>query len=159
MKSRLIPLVAAVASVITMSAHATGPIDGKVYGKLRVSADYIKTQQSGKQDQSTGALESHASRIGFKGETPLKDMNGLSVIYQAEYGIDGNITGNSGKNWTTRNTFVGLKSGFGTLIGGTHDTPFKSSQGHVDQFNDVDGDPSTSLNWSTWPCELLKGVS
>ena len=141
MKSRLIPLAAAVASVVTMAAHAEGPIDGKVYGKLRLSADYIKTETGTGANKVTNAqnvLKSHASRIGFKGKTALQDYSDLSVIYQAEYGIDGQV--NNGNNWSARNTFVGLQGGFGTLLAGRHDTPFKGSQGKVDQFNDLDGD-------------------
>ena len=143
MKFRLIPLVAVVASLTAMSAHAEGPIDGKVYGKLRLSADYVRTETSGT-TTNTNELKSHASRIGFKGATKLEGYNNLSVIYQAEYGIDGQI--NNGNNWSARNTFLGLKSDFGTLIGGRHDTPMKSSQGKVDQFNDVDGDFASIMN-------------
>jgi len=147
MKSRIIPLAAAVASVITLSAHAEGPIDGKVYGKLRLSADYVKTETgtgASKVTDAQNVLESHASRIGFKGKTALQDYNNLSVIYQAEYGIDGQV--NNGNNWSARNTFAGLQGGFGTLLAGRHDTPMKGSQGKVDQFNDLDGDMSSIFN-------------
>lgn len=147
MKVRLIPLVAAVASVVSMSAHAKGPIDGKVYGKLRLSADYVKTETgtgASKVTDAQNVLKSHASRIGFKGKTALQDYSDLNVIYQAEYGIDGQV--NNGNNWSARNTFVGLQGGFGTLLAGRHDTPMKGSQGKVDQFNDLDGDLASIFN-------------
>lgn len=156
MKSRLIPLVAVVASVAAMSAHAEGPIDGKVYGKLRLSADYVRTK-SGNTTTNSNELISHASRVGFKGATKLEGYNGLSVIYQAEYGIDGQIDNGdkSGKNWSARNTFLGLKGDFGTIIGGRHDTPMKGSQGKVDQFNDLDGDFASIMNGENRMNQLL----
>ena len=138
MKFRLIPLAAAVMSMASVAAHASGPIDGEVYGKIRVSADYVKTKDNTTDAPAQNVLKSHASRIGFKGKTALTDFDNLSVIYQAEYGIDGQI--NNGNNWSARNTFVGLQGNFGTILAGRHDTPFKSSQGKVDQFNDLDGD-------------------
>lgn len=143
MKFRLIPLAAVIASTFAMSAQAEGPIDGKVYGKLRVAVDYKKEEKSSSTVNSS-LLRSSASRLGFKGKTALSDYNDLNVIYQAEYGIDGQI--NNGDNFSARNTFVGLQGGFGTLLAGRHDTPMKGSQGKADQFNDLDGDMGNIFN-------------
>jgi len=145
MKSRLIPLAAALACAAAIPAHAEGPINGKVYGKLRLSIDHINQDQSGGKNQSLNKLESHASRIGFAGKTELEGQDGLAVIYQAEYGVDGQIGSGAG-NWTTRNTFLGLDGSFGQIIAGVHDTPMKSSQDGVDQFNDLDGDLGAIFN-------------
>lgn len=143
MKFRLIPLAAVIASTFAMSAQAEGPIDGKVYGKLRIAVDHRK-QETSAGSVNTSLLRSSASRLGFKGKTALSDYNDLNVIYQIEYGIDGQI--NNGNNFSARNSFVGLQGGFGTLLAGRHDTPLKGSQGKVDQFNDLDGDIKTIFN-------------
>lgn len=144
MKKNLLAIAvgAALAAPVMMPvvAHADGPVDGKVYGKIRVSANYVDKKDDTTDAPAENVLESHASRIGFKGATDLTDFNNLSVIYQAEYGIDGQI--NNGDNWSPRNTFVGLKGNLGTILAGRHDTPFKGAQGGVDQFNDLDGDLS-----------------
>jgi predicted porin len=39
-----------------------------------------------------------------------------------------------------RNTYVGLNGGFGTVLFGTHDTPYKTATGQFDAFVDTMGD-------------------
>lgn len=137
------------------AAQAEGPIDGEVYGKINLAITNF--DKAGAKDTS---LESNASRLGFKGKTPLE--SGLSMVYQLEYEvnptensavntskatggtIDGTTTGTptGGKDTDTnifkqRNAFVGIAGGFGTVLAGIHDTPLKLAQGNVDQFNDL----------------------
>ncbi|WP_319380843.1 porin [Thiomicrorhabdus sp.] len=81
-------------------------------------------------------VNSTASRIGVKGAEDLG--NGLKAVYHLEWEVD--VAG--GKNATAgatalkdRNAFLGLAGGFGTVLMGRHDTPFKMSQ-PKDLFND-----------------------
>ncbi|MDQ1314499.1 MAG: hypothetical protein QG662_608 [Pseudomonadota bacterium] len=85
------------------------------------------------------------SRIGFKGSEDLG--GGLKAIWQIENGISNNAkksgtanTGIGGQSLASRNTFVGLSGGFGTLLMGKHDTPYKMSTGPLDPFSDTIGD-------------------
>jgi predicted porin len=74
-------------------------------------------------------VNSRASRLGIKGSEDLG--NGLKAVYGLEWQVGIDDTGTFG----ARNQFVGLAGGFGTVLMGRHDTPFKMSQGQ-DLFND-----------------------
>jgi hypothetical protein len=133
MKLRLIPLVAAVSMSLTGLAHAEGPINGKVYGKINLSLQSEYQEGTG----SKLNVQDNASRLGFKGKSAIEGQQDLSAIYQIELGLHPDQAGTSPK---LRNSFVGLAGGFGTVLAGNHDTPLKMSQGKVDQFNDTYGD-------------------
>lgn len=119
-------LLVAMASLTPVAAMA----DVTLYGKANVSLEWVEQG-----DESHTALESNASRIGFKGSEKINDS--LEAIYQLEYEAhfdDGSTT------FGHRNLFVGVKGGFGQLIGGRFDTPLKMAQNKVDVFNDLRGD-------------------
>lgn len=159
---KFMPVVLSSALVLPFAgvAQADGPIDGTVYGKIYMNA--LKSETKGVSDTSMNAEN---SRLGFKGKTKLE--NGMAVIYQLEYGVepteaaastsskstgatltDGADAGTDvdtfkdGKYTDTtifsqRNAFAGLATNYGTILGGTHDTPVKLAQGSIDQFNDL----------------------
>jgi predicted porin len=145
MNKKLIAL--AIASAVSAPAMAaTSNVD--VYGLMSVGVDSVEngyTDATGTHTNRAGRVSDYASRIGFKGSEDLG--NGLSAIWQIENqlsvaGQNTNGTLNSGA-WSTnmRNTFVGLKSkDMGTVLVGTHDTPYKLSTGRLDPFGDTMGD-------------------
>ena len=112
------------------------------YGKLWITAEYENNNET-----STSDLVSNASRIGFKGD--LEAGNKLSVIYQLEYEadpVDGKADKSKGRSLKQRNSFVGLKSSYGILFLGTHDTAFKKSPEKIDLFNDLNPDIKNILH-------------
>ncbi|MBC6906879.1 porin [Saccharophagus sp. K07] len=117
----------AFAAIFPLNALA----DITLYGKANVSLESVDEGE-----KSIIALESNASRLGFKGAETISD--GLDVIYQMEY--ETNFDDNAGNPFRQRNIFVGLKGGFGQIIGGHFDTPLKNAQNKVDLFNDLRGD-------------------
>lgn len=130
MKKSLIAL--AVAGVVSAPAFAaTANVD--VYGAVRMSVDRTDTDGVGSEWQ----IEDRVSRIGFKGAEDLG--GGLKAIWQIEQGItvdsDAGAFGGAG----LRNTFVGLSGGFGTVLLGRHDTPYKLA-GSADLFGDTIAD-------------------
>ena len=120
----------AVASLTTTAAYAE--ID--FYGKANVALELVSL---GTEDHV--ALESNASRVGVKGSETVSDN--LSAIYQLEY----EVKVDDSNTFAQRNIYVGLKGGFGSVIAGHFDTPFKKSQNEVDLFNDLHGDIKTVL--------------
>jgi len=98
------------------------------------------SQDNGTTDTSATQFKSNASRLGFKSKKTLE--NGLEVSGQAEFEID--AVGDSDKSSTDliklRNTYVGLKGGFGEVRVGRHDTPHKMSTGKLDPFGDTYAD-------------------
>ncbi|MBJ6609811.1 MAG: porin [Candidatus Thiothrix moscowensis] len=140
-------LVIAVAAGLIAPAAAMA--DTTLYGKLHASVGSVKTSPGagGASTTETG-VESHSSRFGVKGSTALD--NGLSATYGLEYGldIDGDNNGNStavvgtadSRAIAARNTFVGVKGGFGEVRVGRHDTPAKLATAGQDIFADTYAD-------------------
>src|SRR5574340_1340945 len=143
MKKSLIAL--AVAGAFAAPAFAaTENVD--VYGKLHMSVSiFDETVDSIPGDPNTRGtsdlqFSSNASRIGFKGAEDLG--GGLSAIWQIESGVS--VDEGSG-SWASRNTFLGLKGGFGTVLAGNHDTPLKRVGRAVDLFGDTMADSRNVL--------------
>lgn len=128
MKKNIIAL--AVASAIAAPvAMADAPT---VYGQINMALEqYSAKDSAGKTDKvnSGTQVNSRASRLGVKGSSDLG--NGLKAVYKAEF----EVQIDSGDTLKNRNQYVGLAGGFGTVLMGRHDTPFKMSQAK-DLFND-----------------------
>lgn len=147
-------LVIAVAAGLIAPAAAMA--DTTLYGKLHASVGSVKTTTAGVSNTET-AVESHASRFGVKGSTALD--NGMSAVYGVEFGLsldgDGNAANGAGDVATgavdansrlnSRNTFVGLKGGFGEVRVGRHDTPAKLATAGQDIFADTYADLSNII--------------
>ena len=146
--------IIAISASFSSAAFAAG--SNQIYGKIHVSADSF--------DQGNNTelkLTSHASRVGIKGNTLLSDYP-LTVEYKMEWevdvadrsgvsttahvGDDGKIHAKSKSNFSSRNQYVGIKGGFGSVLFGRHDTPLKISQGKFDLFNDQFGDIKRTLS-------------
>jgi predicted porin len=139
MKKSLIAL--AVAGAFAAPAFAASS-NVDFYGKFRISLDHLNNISA-----ATGGwgMNDETSRIGFKGSEDLG--GGLKAIYQWESGFNVGTNGNlstgttalttgSGGLGAERNTFVGLSGGFGTVLAGRHDTPYKLA-GSADLFGDT----------------------
>lgn len=110
------------AAVPAGKAVALSNTDGiTIYGRLDLA---VESNNDG--DVKRTALHNYSSRLGFKGERKFNDS--VSGIMQIETGIAPDDNANSG-TLASRNSFVGLKGQFGTVIGGKHDMPFKSLEG------------------------------
>ncbi len=138
MKKSLIALAVLAASPVAFAA--TSNVD--VYGQARIAYvdNNVSTNKSGLADQ--------VSRIGLKGSEDLG--GGMSAVYGFELGLvltDSNNTtqataNGDGETFASRNKFVGLKGAFGTVLAGTHDTPYKLA-GSADVFGDTAADATT----------------
>jgi predicted porin len=127
-----IAVAAALAAPVAVMADVT------VYGQAHYSYDWVDGARSfdGNKDVSEDATGvSRQTRIGFKGAEDLG--GGLKGLWQIETLI--NNSPNAG-DVNLRNTFVGLSGGFGTVLAGRHDTPYKLSTGKLDPFGDKIGD-------------------
>jgi predicted porin len=133
MQKKLIAL--AVAGVLAAPVAAQAGVE--VYGQVRLSVGFIGDDAASPADDSSLAVTSHASRLGFKGAEDLGD--GLKAVYQVEAQVDMDDD-NAGLITGTRNTFIGVAGGFGTVVAGRHDTPYKMSTSKLDVFSDTYGD-------------------
>jgi len=105
--------------------------DVKVYGRANVSVDMLNDGD----DYSEMNVSSGSSRLGFKAETAVEEN--LTAFAQIEQEID--FTDQGGQ-FATRDTFVGIKGGFGSLKVGKFDTPLKKARGPANFFGDEMGD-------------------
>jgi predicted porin len=133
MKKSLIAL--AVAGVFAVPAYAaTSNVD--VYGVLGIS---VEDNDGDFNDQPQ--VTDRQSRIGFKGSEDLG--GGMKAIWQIEQAISSQASGQDGvggASLANRNSFVGLSGGFGTVLLGRHDTPYKLSTSKLDVFVDTVAD-------------------
>lgn len=105
-------------AVGTMLSTPVWALELSTYGVGHLSADSIDTD-----DDSSGYIHSNSSRLGFKGS---HDVAGAKILFQYESGVDltGNGTGDGnggadsgGQLFTrTRDSFVGVEGGFGTVL-------------------------------------------
>lgn len=128
MNKKLLALAIGAAIAMPVAALAEGPT---LYGKIDLS---LENQDNGAADM--WVVENNASRIGVKGSADT-GVSGLQGIYLAEFGVDAD---DGASPFTGRNIYAGLKGDFGTVLLGNMDTPLKSAQGAVDQFNDTTAD-------------------
>ncbi len=151
MKKSLIALAVAGSFAAPAAFAATANVD--IYGVLNLSYDYIKSDQASPADDNLSRVSSNSSRIGFKGSEDLG--GGLKGLWQIEMGLqmDGNgntndpagaVNNGSGAH-SLRNSFVGLSGGFGTVLMGIHDTPYKLATARLDPFADTSGDYNIAI--------------
>lgn len=132
MQKKLITL--AVASVLAAPMMAQAAVE--VYGQARVSVGFISDDNptTTAEDSKNFNVTSHASRLGFRGNDDLG--GGMKALWQVENTVDIDDGG-----WgSARNTFVGLAGGFGTVVVGKHDTPYKIATASLDPFIDTYAD-------------------
>ena len=125
MKKTLIALALASLSTASMA-------DVILYGQIKGGVETTFGNKLG-QDKNKGTttqIVDYGSRIGFKGHEHLTDN--LDAIWQVESKVD--IGGGSGRTFGTRDSFIGLKGGFGTVKVGYQQTPIKELNGKLDQW-------------------------
>ena len=125
MKKTLIALALASLSTASMA-------DVILYGQIKGGVETTFGNKLG-QDKNKGTttqIVDYGSRIGFKGHEHLTDN--LDAIWQVESKVD--IGGGSGRTFNTRDSFIGLKGGFGTVKVGYQETPVHELNGKLDQW-------------------------
>lgn len=101
----------AMTAVLLVPAAKAAP---EIYGKAFVIADYVDQEADYENGDNTPRdaensslqLNSHFSRIGFRGSEAITDNT--EVIYRLEYGID--IDGDDSRTFQSRDTYLGLKN-------------------------------------------------
>lgn len=148
MNKKLIALAVGAAISAPAFAQSTGNVT--IYGKVNAGFEFTKVSNGG---VSKNRVADQTSIIGFKGSEALG--NGLNAVWQIESGFDvsgdnngAGVADNSGAVNNTsqsgriasRNSFVGLNGGFGTVVLGRHDTPYKLSTQKLNLFSGTTAD-------------------
>lgn len=115
------------------------------YGRINVSYQSTYEADSAGDELNFSKLVSNNSRLGLQGSGKLE--HGLTAIYQLEYQVAPDSGANSnGRELSQRNSFIGIKGGFGEIKAGNYDTPLKLLQNKVDLFNDLEGDINSIIS-------------
>ena len=130
-----VAVAAALAAPVAAFAQASNV---QIYGTFDMSVEQVWFKGTTAQGVSTAPaaaqvvggqgkndLYSQSSRLGFKGTEDLG--NGLKAWFQIENGlnVDGRQNAMTGA-WAGRNSALGLEGGFGNVLVGIWDTPYKS---------------------------------
>ncbi|WP_335911792.1 MULTISPECIES: porin [Shewanella] len=147
MKKTLISAsVATVLAAASFGALADGPT---LYGRLDLSVTHtdtgatlqtgtngIDTNNFANENNSGTYIENNFSNLGVKGSEKLTD--GVDIIYQMEFQVEN--TSGTGDTFKARNTYLGAKTAYGTVLVGRNDTVFKQAEGGVDAFGNTNAD-------------------
>ncbi|QYK05809.1 porin [Shewanella zhangzhouensis] len=141
MKKTLISAsVASVMALASFGALAEGP---QFYGRIELAvtnSDASSTLQSGTNGATVGEsgtyFENNFSHLGVKGSENIS--SGIDIVYQLEFQVEN--TSSKGDTFKPRNSFLGIKTGAGTVLVGRNDTVFKQAEGGVDLFGNTNAD-------------------
>jgi len=132
---------ALIAAAITaaLAASANVAAETTVYGKIHTSVAAV-SEDDGVDETSSTEIKSNASRIGVKASKELE--GGMTIKGQAEFEVDyvGDKSKSSDDLLKLRNTYVGMKGGFGEVRIGRHDSPHKISTKSLEVFGDTYAD-------------------
>jgi predicted porin len=143
MNKKLLAIAVGAAMVAGASAATAGD-EPTFYGKIHMSIDSMDNggaSSAPPDNEGKGVfVASNSSRLGIKGKVDLD--GGLAAVYKYEmttdYSDSGAVNGN-------RNAYLGLSGGFGTVLAGRHDMPFKTIGRKHDLFGDTIGDSRALL--------------
>ncbi|ENW3589853.1 porin [Neisseria gonorrhoeae] len=119
-------LIALTLAALPVAATA----DVTLYGAIKAGVQTYRSVEHRKGkvvSVGTGSeISDFGSKIGFKGQEDLG--NGLKAVWQLEQGasVAGTNTG-----WGNKQSFVGLKGGFGTIRAGSLNSPLKNTGANV----------------------------
>ncbi|MFP3874831.1 MAG: porin, partial [Thiohalophilus sp.] len=81
----------------------------ELYGKAHVSLDYSDPDVA--TEDSQFSVSNNSTRIGFRGEHTIN--SGMTLMWQYEQNVD---IAESGGVFGSRNSFLGMKGGFGEVL-------------------------------------------
>ena len=163
MQKKLIAL--AVAAALTAPAAAMAA-DVTVYGKAFLNIESVNNDKVvAPAKTSAMRILSDASRFGVKASEDLGDDLKAIFQFEVEVGADGGVAGTNTGMMKSRNSGVGLEGGFGKVIVGIWDTPFKVVHNKVELFDNTTSfsalnimgrDGGKNLNYNTRDNNLVQ---
>ena len=104
-----------------------------LYGRVHLELESVEAHGNGKAEVPRRArVTDQASLLGVRGSEKLG--RDLQAFFQLETGFDPQGPGGS---FAQRNSAIGLRGAWGSILAGRWDSPYKSATIAVDQFGDV----------------------
>ncbi|MCX7173573.1 MAG: porin [Proteobacteria bacterium] len=106
-----------------------------LYGRIMAQAENVKVSNNAvaAENLTKNRVSAHNSNIGFKGN--LDVGSGNAVFFQIEQRAP--IDGTADSTFANRNSGVGFKGPWGTMLVGRWNTPYKDQTIKVDPFNET----------------------
>ena len=126
-------LIAALAGAAAPQAFAQAANPVTLYGRIYLTVENVQAKEGATPVPRSTRMRDQSSLLGVRGEEDLG--GGLKAFFQLETGF--NPDQNSG-TFAGRNSGVGLRGAWGSVLLGRWDTPFKQTQvGSVDPWSDL----------------------
>ncbi len=121
----------------------------QIYGTINVDIESVEATGSatGVNFQSRSRVTSNSSNIGFRGTEELGQ--GLRAFFQVESQVNVDNGSQGGAFWASRNSGVGLIGGYGQVLLGQWDSPYKYSLVRLDPTGDTGIAAATGILGST----------
>lgn len=134
MQKKLIAL-----AIAGLSGAAFAQSNVTVYGAADASLDFIRVSGGSPSDDTPNynRVSSNGSHIGFKGMESLG--NGMVAVFQYETTVSLDAGAGSSLLGTSRDSYVGLAGGFGTVIMGSASGPTRNLANAMDVNSSHDG--------------------
>jgi predicted porin len=117
-------------AALAAPAAALAQSNVQIYGTLNADFESVKaTGSAGTNFPSRNRVTSNSSNLGFRGTEDLGQ--GLRAFFQIESAVNLDNGTQSGF-WASRNSGVGLQGGWGQVLLGQWDSPYKFSTSRID---------------------------
>ena len=100
----------AAGAVVSLPVLAADNSTVTIYGRVNVSLEKTEIKNNPAGDATKTQVVDNSSRIGFRGKEELGAN--FAAIFQVESRVRADSSGDA---WASRDSFVGLEGGFGTL--------------------------------------------
>src|ERR687887_1587613 len=129
MQLKRIPLICS--ALFAAPAAALAQTTVQIYGRLNADLESVKQTGSatGTNFASRSRVTSNSSNVGVRGTEELGQ--GLRAFFQIESSVNFDSGTQSGF-WASRNSGIGLISGYGQVLLGQWDSPYKFSTLRID---------------------------
>jgi predicted porin len=133
MNKKLIALAVAGATVAPAAmAQTANPVT--LYGRVHLTSEWVESKGNPGLSKRSRIVD-QASLLGVRGTEDLG--GGLKAFFQLETAFAPDQAPGTNGGFAGRNSGVGFQGGWGSILVGRWDTPFKVATGAIDPFGDV----------------------
>lgn len=136
MNKKLMALAVAGACVApTVMAQTASPVT--LYGRVYVSVQSVKAKNGPAASNVPNKMQvsDDSSLLGVRGTEDIG--GGTKVFFQLETAFKSDSQAATGNQFATRNSGIGLQGGWGSVLAGRWDSPYKIITYSVDQYGDL----------------------
>ncbi len=152
--------VMAVFALVLMAQVPAAQAEVTIFGQVHMSVDMVDADNPAPvYTDSQLVVANNTSRIGFKGEEKLD--NGMNLFWQIDTAV---VMDGETNTLAARNRYLGIGGGFGKVLVGIHDTPYKLIGRKIELFPEYVGDARNvtsvgGFGWDLRPSNVIAYMS